>query len=75
MDRLAAADIISARQRDRLIQVIDVRNLLQHDYLRLAPERLVAAVEILRAETHSVVRALAGLADELDTAGSGPSPR
>lgn len=75
MDRFAEAGIISGGQRDRLVQVIDVRNLLQHDYLRLSPDRLVAAVEILRAETHAIVRVLADLAIELDCIQSRPSRR
>jgi len=73
MDRLAEAGIISGGQRDRLVQMIDTRNLLQHDYLRLSPDRLVEAVEILRGEAHAVVRALARLAQELDAVRSRPA--
>lgn len=46
--------------------MVDARNVLQHDYLSLSADRLVDAVDILRRETHEVVRALALLAAQLD---------
>lgn len=65
-DRLADSGLISRAQRDRLVEVIDTRNVLQHDYLAVAPGRLVDAVEILRRDTHGLVQALGRLAADLD---------
>jgi len=73
-ERLREAGLLSPGQRDRLTELIDVRNLIQHDYVAVAPEQIVGAVEILRADLHSLVRVLDGWLREVD-GGSPPRGR
>lgn len=40
IDGLVKAEILSAADRDRLVQLVQVRNRLQHDYPEVAPEEI-----------------------------------
>lgn len=66
LDRLREARVLQPGQRDRLVRLVEVRNLIQHDYLEFAPAELVAAVEDLQRDLHDVVRALTGFLDTLE---------
>jgi uncharacterized protein YutE (UPF0331/DUF86 family) len=65
-DRLREAGVISRRQRDRLVLLVDVRNLIQHDYVAMTPGEIVAAAATVREELTEVVRALAAWIGEVD---------
>lgn len=67
-DRLREAGIISRQQRDRLVQLVDVRNVIQHDYVEVRPDQITDAVLILRQDIHDVVRALDAWIREIDRA-------
>jgi uncharacterized protein YutE (UPF0331/DUF86 family) len=68
-DRLREAGIISRQQRNRLVQLVDVRNIIQHDYVEVRPEQITDAVLSLRQDIHDVVRALDAWIKEIDTIG------
>ncbi|MEX0992847.1 MAG: HepT-like ribonuclease domain-containing protein [Solirubrobacterales bacterium] len=67
-DRLREAGVISLRQRDRLVRLADVRNVIQHDYVEVRPQQIADAVEILRRNAHDVVRVLDAWVEEIDGA-------
>ena len=68
-DRLREAGVISRRQRDRLVQLVDVRNIIQHDYVEASPAQVTEAVRILRQDIHAVIRALDWWIKEIDRIG------